>query len=330
VVKAPDRRKAVKIMKGQGLSENKACLFVKMSRSSYRYQSCARDDTVLIVWLKTFSGKYPRHGYRQAHMQLVRSGMVINHKRVERIWQEQGLCVPRIRRKRRRGKGTGLPISAKYPNHVWTYDFMEDSCINGQRLRLLTVVDEYTRESLAIHVDTSVPSSQVRIVLEILFLIRGVPTYLRSDNGPEFIAKSIQNWVKEQGVETKYIEPGKPWQNAYGESFNGRFRDECLNQEVFYSVLDARAIIETWRQYYNGKRLHSSLGYQTPEYIKKEWDQSYMGALPPNPRGLPLEGHPDGPKERPCDEHGPSVLAPAPVLGPLPSVALSPGQAIEK
>ena len=298
MVKAPDRRKAVHKMKGRGLSENKAGQFLKISRSSYRYQANPRDDTVLILWLRTFSGKYPRHGYRQAHMQLVRSGLVINHKKVERIWQEQGLCVPRVRRKRRRGKGTTLPISAKYPNHVWTYDFMEDSCLEGQRLRFLTVVDEYTRESLAIHIDTSIPSSQVKIVLQILFATRGVPTYIRSDNGPEFIAYKIQDWLKEQGVQTKYIEPGKPWQNPFGESFNSRFRDECLNQEVFYSVPDARAITESWRQYYNTKRLHSSLGYQTPEKIRKEWDQSYMGALPPNPRGLSLESHPDGPKEK--------------------------------
>ncbi|MCP4142981.1 MAG: transposase [Chloroflexi bacterium] len=172
MVKTPDRRQAVEIMKGQGLSENKACLFVNMSRTSFRYQSCANENAKLINWLKTFSGKYPRHGYRQAHMQLIRSeGMVINHKKVERIWREQGLCVPRIKRKRRRGKGTKLPISAKYPNHVWSYDFMEDSCLNGQRLRLLTVIDEFTRESLAIHIDTSIPSAQVQIVLQILFLI---------------------------------------------------------------------------------------------------------------------------------------------------------------
>jgi len=121
------------------------------------------------------------------------------------------------------------------------------------------------KESLAIHVDTSIPSSQVKIVLRIPFIIRGVSTYLRSDNRPEFIAKLIQDWLKEKGVKTKHIEPDKPWQNAFGESFNGRFRDECLNQEMFYSVLDARAIIETWRRYYNGKKLHSSLGYQKPE-----------------------------------------------------------------
>ena len=219
-------------MKDRGLSENKACSFTRISRTSYRYQFRQKNDTELILWLKTFSGKYPRHGYRQAHMQLVRSGMVINHKKVERIWQEQGLCVPRVRRKRRRGKGVTLPISAKYPNHVWTYDFMEDSCLDGQRLRLSTVVDEYTRESLGIHIDSSIPALQVKMVLQLLFITRGVPTYLRSDNGPEFIAYSIQSWLKDQGVQTKYIEPGKPWQNAFGESFNSRFRDECLNQEV--------------------------------------------------------------------------------------------------
>lgn len=232
-------------------------------------------------------------------MRLVRSGVQINHKKIERIWKEHGLCVPRTRRRRRRGKGTKVPVSAKYPNHVWTYDFMEDSCLNGQRLRLLTVVDEFTRESLAIHIDKSMPSAQIAIVLQLLFLTYGTPTYLRSDNGPEFIAHAIQAWLKKVGVKTKYIDPGKPWQNAFGESFNGRFRDECLNQEVFYSVPDAQAIVETWRRYYNGERLHSSLGYYTPESVRRKWDQSYMGALPPSPRGLSLESHPDGPKERP-------------------------------
>lgn len=286
MVKAPDRRKAVNILKGKGLSEHKACLLIRISRSSYRYQATPKDDSVLIVWLRTFSGKYPRHGYRQAHRQLVKSGMVINHKKVERIWQEQGLCVPHVRRRRRRGKGTTLPISAKYPNHVWTYDFMEDSCLDGQRLKLLTVVDEYTRESLAIFVDTSIPSSQAKVILHLLFLARGVPTYLRSDNGPEFVACALQEWLREQGVKTKYIEPGKPWQNPYGESFNSRFRDECLNQEVFYSVSDARTITETWRRYYNTQRLHSSLEYRTPEDARKEWEQSYMGGSAPKPPGF--------------------------------------------
>ena len=329
MVKAPDRRKAIGKIMEKGLSENKACILICMSRSSFRYQSCFKEDEKLIMWLKTFSGKYPRQGYRMAHMNLVRSGVEINHKKVERIWQEQGLCVPRVRRKRRRGKGTALPLSAKYPNHVWTYDFMEDSCLKGQRLRILTVVDEFTRESLAIHVDQSIPAAQVKIVLEILFIIRGIPAYIRSDNGPEFIALLIQHWLMEKKVETRYIEPGKPWQNAFGESFNGRLRDECLNQEVFYSVRDAQSIIETWRWYYNNKRLHSSLGYQTPENFRRQWEQLHMGALPPNPRGLALYGHPDGPKERPRSEHGPSVLAPDSVLGSLPSVALSPEQVIE-
>jgi putative transposase len=210
---------------------------------------------------------------------------------------------------------------------------MSDACLSGRKLRLLTVIDEFSRQSLAIEVDYRFPSWKVKDALARLFREHGAPDFLRSDNGPEFVAKGISTWLEDVGVQTRYIDPGKPWQNAFGESFNGTVRDECLNMEVFHSVQDARVIIGRWMRYYNDERLHSSLGYVTPDEFRRLWDKD-LGALPPNPRDLSLWGHPDGSflarpkKERPGSiEPGPSVLAPATALGSLPSVALSSGRA---
>ncbi len=271
-----------------GLSKRRSCTLADIGRSSYRYEARAKDDEVLIRWLKEFSLKHPRYGYRHAHKRYIQSGERVNHKRVERIWREQGLTVPHKKRKRRRGKGLQDPLQARHPNHVWTYDFVSDTCINGRKLRFLTVVDEFTRENLALPVELSFPAEKVKAVLGNLFATRGAPEFIRSDNGPEFIATKVQEMLRNNGVQTKYIEPGKPWQNAYGESFNGRFRDECLNMEVFYNLRDARYIIENWRRHYNTERLHSSLGYLPPTHFCKKWMEANMGALPPNPRGLTL------------------------------------------
>ena len=164
-----------------------------------------------------------------------------------------------------------MPQEALHPNHVWTYDFIFDTTSDSRTLKFLTLVDEFTRECLAIKVARRLPAQAVIEVLRWVFAERGVPEYLRSDNGPEFIAKAIQGWLKERQVKTQYIKPGSPWQNAYGESFNGKFRDECLNMEVFYSVLEAETIVETWRQSYNHERPHSSLAYQTPAEFAAAW-----------------------------------------------------------
>jgi putative transposase len=260
-----------------------------LSRTVFQYQGQEKDDSDMISRLKVHSQRHPREGSRKACEALRREGTRVNHKKVERLWCEQGLTVPVKRRQRRRGKGLDRPLRPLYPNHVWAYDFMEDCCIGGRKLRVLTVVDEFTRESLETYVDTSIPAVKVLEILQFLFLLHGCPEYLRSDNGPEFIARAIQDWLKDHRIQTAYIEPGKPWQNGVNESFNSRLRDECLNLELFYSLRDARWTIENYRQYFNEQRLHGALGYVPPTEFKQRWMAEHpidAGALPPNPRGL--------------------------------------------
>lgn len=248
----------------------------------------------MIGKLKDISHQHPREGSRKAWKQLRREGMIINHKKVERLWQENGLTVPVRRRRRRRGKGLGRPLTPLYPNQVWAYDFMEDWDLSGRKLRILTVVDEFTREAYETYVDYSIPALRVIVVLELLFIIYGSPVYLRSDNGPEFIADAIQQWLDEQGITTAYIEPGRPWQNGVNESFNSRLRDECLNMELFSCLSEARVTMANYRRYYNEERLHGALGYLPPLEFKRQWlfdhPEYKMGALPPVPRDLALGG----------------------------------------
>jgi putative transposase len=195
----------------------------------------------------------------------------VNHKRVHRLWKQIGLQCS-VRRKRKRSQHPGsVPQEATHPNHVWTYGFVFDTTSDSRTLKFLTLVDEFTRECLAIKVERRLPATAVIEILEQVFTERGVPEYLRSDNGPELIAKAIQRRLKQRQVQTHYIDPGRPWQNAYGESFNGKFRDECLNMEVFYSMAEATTIVETWRHSYNEERPHSSLSYQTPAEFAVAW-----------------------------------------------------------
>jgi putative transposase len=216
--------------------------------------------------LQLIAKQHPRYGYRRA-CAVVRREVVVNHKRVYRLWKREGLGLKR-RVRRRRGTAT-MPLQATYRGHVWTYDFVHDSCMNGRKLKLLTVVDEFTREALAIEVATTLPSRHVKVVLSRLFQQHGAPHFLRSDNGPAFLAKLLRTWLTEQGTRTMYIELGCPWQNGKGESFNGRFRDECLNAEVFLNLAEAKVRIENWRHEYNTERPHSSLGYRTPYEYKQ-------------------------------------------------------------
>ncbi len=257
------------------------------------YKTTPKDEAKVVDRLEDISKRHPREGSRKAYVKLRAEGLVINHKKVERLWKANGLTVPVRRRQRRRGKQLERPIKPLYPNHVWAYDFMEDSCVKGSKLRILTVVDEFTRESLEVYVAKSIPARKVIEVLEFLFIMHGYPEYIRSDNGPEFIAREIQDWLGEKKIATAYIEPGKPWQNGVNESFNGRLRDECLNMEWFYSLMDARGTIETYRQYYNEERPHGSLSYLSPAAFKKQWESVHgqgTGALPPHPRDLSLSG----------------------------------------
>jgi putative transposase len=265
------------MLKGLKVSERRSCQLVGISRHGVRYES-RRSDSALLEKLKSIAGQHPRYGYRRACALLRRSGEKINHKRVHRVWQEAKLSLPLRRPRRKRSLACAMICSpAIRPNQVWTYDFVFDRCANGQPIKLLTVVDEYTRESLAIYVAASIKSRAVIEVLSRLIAERGSPLSLRSDNGSEFVARRVKEWLTKKGIETLYIEPGSPWQNAFGESFNGRLRDECLNVEWFENLREATVIVETWRRHYNQERPHSSLDYRTPSefyavYKQKEMD----------------------------------------------------------
>jgi putative transposase len=234
------------------------------------YQSCRKEQD-MIDQVKQLARKHPRFGYRRLHQMLLqriratgRPGR-LNVKRVQRLCRQAGLSLPRRRRKKRRGRGVKFPVLAEHPNHVWAYDFVFDWSANGRQLKFLTVIDEFTRECLTIQVDHRMGARQVCAVLERLMRQRGVPAFVRSDNGPEFIAKSVTRMLAVKGVDCKHIDPGSPWQNGRNERFNGTFRDECANMETFHHKDHARAIAELFRRYYNTQRPHSSLDYQTPQ-----------------------------------------------------------------
>ena len=264
MVAAVAKREVVEQLKARHVSERRGCQLVGISRTGVRYRTCRRDEE-LRQRLREIAGEHPRYGYRRAWALLSRDGLRVNHKRVHRLWQQEKLSLPLRRPKRqRRGLATGICSRAMRPNHVWTYDFLFDRCANGQKLKILTVVDEYTRESLAVETATSIRSGKVLDVLAGLIEERGQPVHLRSDNGPEFVAARVKEWLKVKGIQTLYIEPGSPWENALGESFNGRLRDECLNVEWFNNVAEARVVLASWRRHYNEERPHSSLDYRTP------------------------------------------------------------------
>jgi transposase InsO family protein len=217
-----------------------------------------------------------RYGYRRIAVLLRREGWKVNRKRVHRIWKAEGLSLPLRRPRRRRVGSVGEIVNkAEYPNHVWSYDFAEDRTERGGKLRILAIIDEYTRECLAIRVAPSIPALAVVGVLEWLFLTRGVPKFLRSDNGPEFVAKAVCRWLETSGCQTLFITPGSPWENGYIESFFDKLRDECLNREVFRNGREAQAIVENWRQEYNNYRPHSSLDYLTPvEFARRYYENN--------------------------------------------------------
>ena len=211
--------------------------------------------------------EYGRYGYRRITMMLREEGWLVNPKRVYRLWRREGLKVPQRQPKRRRlwlNDGSCIRLRPEYRNHVWSYDFVFCRTHDGRRLRFLTLIDEFTRECLAIDVGRSLTSEDVLERLSDLFIHRGTPDFIRSDNGPEFAAKRVRTWLEKVGVNTLFIEPGSPWENGYIESFNGKLRDELLNTEIFDTLLEARVLTERWRVHYNTQRLHSSLGYKPP------------------------------------------------------------------
>lgn len=301
------------------MSERRGCRLAGISRMGLRYRPKLQpENEALTKRLRAISKEHTRYGYRRAWVELRREGHVVNRKRVHRLWREEGLHVPR-RKKRRRAKGGAVPLTAERPNHVWAYDFMLDATADGRRLRVLTIKDEFTRLSPAVAVDRRMPATSVVEVLERAFAEHGAPEYLRSDNGPEFVAKAIKDWLAQHNVKTHYIDPASPWQNAFGESFNSSLRDECLNLEVFGSLAEARVLIEQWRRHYNTTRPHSALAYLTPAEFLAQWKEK---------TSLSLSGQNEEDKK---NEAEPKlrllVSSPATALGSLSSGALSSARA---
>ncbi len=237
-------------------------------RSTYHYRPHIKpDEPALTEQIIELAIQYGRYGYRRVHGLLQLSGWKVNHKRVERIWQQEGLKVPRKIPKQRRlwlHDGSCIRLRPEYPDHVWSYDFMHHHTADNRKFRILTILDEFTRQSLAIEVNRRLNHEDVLDRLTDLFIRRGTPAYIRSDNGAEFTARIVREWLSAVGVKTLYISPGSPWENGYIESFNGKLRDEVLNVEIFDTLLEARVLIERWRREYNHVRPHSSLGYRPP------------------------------------------------------------------
>jgi len=251
------------------VSERRVCLVLGQHRSTQRRIPTGREDEErLTADLIELARRHGRLGYRKiAEMLRTQAGWVVNDKRVERIWRREGLKVPSKQPKRSRlwlSDGSCVRLRAERANHVWSYDFVEDRTHGGRKYRMLNIIDEFTHECLAIRIDRKLNSTAVIDVLSDLFILRGVPEYVRSDNGPEFIAKAVQDWIKAVGAKTAYITPGSPWENGFIESFNARLRDELLDGEIFYSLKEARVVIESWRRHYNAERPHGSLGYKPP------------------------------------------------------------------
>jgi putative transposase len=255
-------------MQRYSVSQRFACQALGVHRSSARRSPTRADDEeALTKDIIRLAGHYGRYGYRRITALLKSEGWHVNHKRVERIWREQSLKVPKKQPKRKRlylNDGSCIRLKPLYLNHVWSYDFVSDRLSNGKKIRMLTIIDEYSRECLSIRIDYKLKSDDVLDELSTLFLIKGMPDYIRSDNGSEFTSHTLQEWLKDLNVKTAFIEPGSPWENGYNERFNGSLRDECLNLESFDTLKEARVIVGEWVSEYNHIRPHSSLGYKPP------------------------------------------------------------------
>ena len=252
------------IRESLGLSERKSCILVNISVSAYRYRPKTDNDYVLRHRLRALAGQRKRFGSPRLHIMLKRENLVVNHKRTERIYREEGLA---LRRKRRRKGAAGVRAvipAAVRPNEQWSMDFVSDSTVTGRRFRALTIIDNYSRECPAIEVDTSLGGARIVNVLERLSETRGLPEVITIDNGPEFAGKALDAWAYRKSIKLNFITPGKPVENAYAESFNGRLRDECLNTKWFMNLKHAKNVIEDWRKDYNEVRPHSSLKNMTP------------------------------------------------------------------
>jgi putative transposase len=275
-----DKREAVRFLVGGGLSVQRACALLHLHRSTFHYAAHPRDDTPLVARIHSLAAQHPRYGYRRIDALLNQTARV-NHKRVRRLWRKHRLQVPRVVRKRLRRERPAR-LQAAYPGHIWAYDFVEDALSDGRTLYILTVMDEFTREGLALDVAVRTSAERVIGVLTALIAQHGAPAALRSDNGAEFVATAVQLWLAEGGVETLYIDPGKPWQNGKEERFNGTVRDECLNLHVFSSLAEACVRLSAFRHHYNTARPHSRLGYLTPLAFKTAWLEAQAKQADPN------------------------------------------------
>ena len=250
------------------ISERRACKALEQPRSTQRRKKVIKSDEELLRRsVVKLACDYGRYGYRRITALLNQDGWRVNHKRVERIWREEGLKVPKKQPKRKRlwlNDGSVVRLKPMHKNHVWSYDFVHERTSDGRAIRMLTVIDEFTRECLAIHVGRQMDSNEVLYKLSELFIEHGIPENIRSDNGPEFIAERLRKWLFNLCVNTAFIEPGSPWENGYIESFNGKLRDELLNGEIFDTIFEAKVIIENWREHYNKIRPHSSLKFRPP------------------------------------------------------------------
>lgn len=250
------------------LSERRVCRALGQPRSTQRYQKRQTgEEESLVLRVAELASQYGRYGYRRITALLHNEGWQVNHKRVERVWRREGLKVPARQPKRGRlwlNDGSCLRLKPEFPNHVWSYDFMFERTHDRRAFRILNVIDEFTRESLAVRVERHLGHEEVQDCLTQLFCERGGPVHIRSDNGPEFIAHALREWLNRLSVKPLFIEPGSPWENGYVESFNSKMRDELLNREIFYTLPEAQILIERWRNEYNHFRPHSSLGYRPP------------------------------------------------------------------
>ena len=281
------------------MSERRACAALGQHRSTQRKLPQGRVDAEqLTADVIELARQYGRYGYRKIAALLRRAGWVVSDGRVERIWRREGLKVPHKQPKRGRlwlTDGSCIRLRPQRSNHVWSYDFLEDRTHDGRRYRMLNVIDEFTRECLAIRVDRKLKAVDVIDVLSDLFILRGVPQHIRSDNGPEFVAKAVQEWITAVGAQTAYIERGSPWENGYVESFNARLRDELLNGEIFYTLREAQIMIESWRRHYNAVRPHASLDYKPPAPevflpIIAGWPAAHNSRATPARRLAPAQG----------------------------------------
>ena len=271
---AERRRAAEHLERTRAVSERRACQVIEIARSTKRRPSGRTEEIELLAAIHRLSERFPRFGYRKIFHWLQMAGWHAGRERVRLLRRREGLRVPtKGPKRRRRGLSTTDPTRALHPNHVWSYDFVADQTIDGRTLRFLTVIDEYTRQALWIECARHLTSVDVVRVLEQLVELHGNPGVVKSDNGSEFVAKKVQEWIKDREIGIRFIDPGSPWQNGHNESFNGVFRDGCLNRWLFESVREAREATEAWLQEYNEERPHGSLGGRSPVLFFEQWEE---------------------------------------------------------